>query len=263
MSQTPTLVRLDIVPPIAEIILHRPQKRNALSIEMWRAIPALIEQAGLHADVKVIIIHGGEAGAFAAGADISEFSKIYATPEDARASGKTIADALSAIELCPKPTLAAIEGACVGGGVSLAMACDIRIASSDSRFAITPAKLGLVYPAGDTRRLLQAIGPSATKRLLYTGRLISADEAVSLRLIDETTAPGRALDAARALANEISATSQWSTRAIKQMIKGIEAGWSEDTPKATQLFVEGFSNPDFQDGHTAFLEKRPPKFPFK
>lgn len=263
MSETPSLVRLEIASPVAEIILHRPEKRNALSIEMWRAIPSLIEQASSNEDVKVLIIHGGDAGAFAAGADISEFSKIYATPEDARASGQIIADALNAVEHCPKPTLAAIEGACVGGGVSLAMACDMRVASSEGRFAITPAKLGLVYPAGDTRRLLQAIGPSATKRLLYTGKIISAEEALSLRLIDETTPPGHALEAAHSLAREISSTSQWSTRAIKQMIRGIEGGWTDTTPDATQLFVDGFSNPDFQDGHAAFLEKRPPKFPFK
>ena len=114
-------IRLDVDAPIA------------LSVDMWAAIPALVEQATADPNVKILIIHGGDAGAFAAGADISEFEEIYATRDSAAASGSTIAAALDAVEACPKPTLAAIEGACVGGGVSLAMTCDLRVASAGRR----------------------------------------------------------------------------------------------------------------------------------
>lgn len=256
-------IRLETHAPRAEIILNKPEKRNALSLDMWAAIPDLIAQATENPDVKTILIHGGDAGAFAAGADISEFEVTYATAQSAKASGDTIAAALNAVEACPKPTIAAIEGACVGGGVSLAMACDLRVASEGSKFGVTPGKLGLVYPAGDTRRLLSAIGPGATKDILFTGRIFMAEEAKTMRLIDRLTPKGEALIEARAFAEQISAISQWSTRATKKMIAGLQSGWTDTTPEADDLFVEGFANEDFKDGYKAFLEKRPAKFTFK
>ena len=256
-------IRLDIARPFAEIVLNKPEKRNALSVDMWAAIPRLVTDAVAHQDVKVLIIHGGDAGAFAAGADISEFEQTYATKESAKSAGDTIAAALNAVEACPKPTLAAIEGACVGGGVSLAMACDLRVASAGSKFGVTPGKLGLVYPAGDTRRLLEAIGPGATKDILFTGRIFSAAEAQSMRLIDRLADKGKALQSARAFATDIAAISQWSTRATKKMIKGLQSGWPDDDPDAAELFLHGFSNQDFKDGYKAFLEKRTPNFTFK
>lgn len=256
-------IRLDKDAPFAEIVLNKPEKRNALSVDMWAAIPDLVNIAVDDPEVKVLIIHGGDAGAFAAGADISEFEEIYATRDSAKDSGDTIAAALDAVEACPKPTLAAIDGACVGGGVSLAMACDLRVASVGSKFGVTPGKLGLVYPAGDTRRLLEAIGPSATKDILFTGRIFSAEEAKALGLIDRLADKGAGLVQARAFAEQIGAISQWSTRATKRMIKGLQAGWNDKDPDAANLFLEGFSNEDFQDGYKAFLEKRPPNFTYK
>jgi len=253
-------IRLETNGPLAELILNKPEKRNALSVDMWADIPGLVAKVEADRDVKVLIIHGGDAGAFAAGADISEFESIYATPESAAASGATIAKALDAVEACAKPVIAAIEGACVGGGVSLAMAADLRVASEGSKFGITPGKLGLVYPAGDTRRLIAAIGPSRTKDILLTGRIFLAGEAMQLGLINRLVPKGGALDAARAFAEDIGAISQWSTRATKAMIAGLESGWSDDDAAARALFLEGFSNADFQDGYKAFLEKRPPKF---
>ena len=256
-------IRLDVAAPLSEIILNKPEKRNALSVDMWAAIPDLVTQAVADPETKVLLIHGGDAGAFAAGADISEFEKTYATKESAKAAGDTIAAALNALESCPKPTIAAIEGACVGGGVSLAMACDLRVASARSKFGVTPGKLGLVYPAGDTRRLLQAIGPGATKDILFTGRIFLATEAKEMKLIDRLVDDGTALEAAREFAKEIGAISQWSTRATKKMIKGLQSGWADTTGEAANLFLEGFSNQDFEDGYRAFLEKRTPNFTFK
>ncbi|MEO0981063.1 MAG: enoyl-CoA hydratase-related protein [Pseudomonadota bacterium] len=258
-----TAIRLDTAPPLAEIVLNKPDKRNALSVDMWAAIPGLVAEAEADPKVKVLLVHGGEAGAFAAGADISEFETIYATAESAAASGDTIARALDAVEACSKPVIAAIEGACVGGGVSLAMVADVRVASEASKFGVTPGKLGLVYPAGDTRRLLAAIGAGATKDILFTGRIFQADEALRIGLIDRLAPQGGALDAARAFASEIAAISQWSVRATKRMIQGLQADWTDKNPEARALFLEGFQNEDFQEGYRAFLDKRPAKFTFK
>lgn len=256
----PASIRLDISAPFAEIILNKPEKRNALSIDMWAQIPGFVQAAEADNSAKVLIIHGGDTGAFAAGADISEFETVYATPEAARTSGEQTEAALSALENCTKPVLAAIEGPCVGGGVSLAMCADICLASQRSKFGITPAKLGIVYPASHTRRLLNKIGESCAKDLLFTGRIFPAREAKEIGLIDRLTDDGEALAAARSLAKDISATSQWSARATKQMIKGLQSGWSETGREVTALSAEAFSNADFMEGYKAFLEKRPAKF---
>ena len=122
-------IRLDIAPPFAELVLNKPEKRNALSVDMWAAIPGMVDAAVTNDAVKVLIIHGGDAGAFAAGADICELEDTYVTKQCAKAAGDTIAAALKAVEACPKPTIADIGGACGGGGVSLARACDLLCAS--------------------------------------------------------------------------------------------------------------------------------------
>lgn len=259
-----SLIDLHIAPPFAEIILNRPEKRNALSIAMWDAIPALIEQAVSDDAVKIVILHGGRSGSFAAGADISEFESIYGTRDDAAKSGGIIGAALTAVERCPKPVIAAIDGACVGGGVSLALATDIRIANQNARLGITPAKLGLVYPPLDTLLLLKAVGNSVAKDLLFTGRIVSADEAKSMQLVDKLVPDGEdTLEHAKAYASQIAANSQWSVRAIKTMISGLNDGWTTDTDAARELFLDGFQNEDFQEGHRAFLEKRKAAFTFK
>jgi enoyl-CoA hydratase/carnithine racemase len=256
-------IRIECTPPLAEIILDAPQRRNALSQDMWAALPGRIADANAHPDVKVILLHGGGGGVFAAGADISEFPVIYATPEAARESGWIIEQALSAIEASAKPVIAAIEGACIGGGVSLAVAADLRISTATASFGITPARLGLVYPPADIQRLVRLVGPGTAKRLLFTGRIFSTAEAHGMGLIDEIAGDAGILPAARALALEIAAQSQWSVRATKQMMRGFEAGMSPGSPEALDLFVEGFANPDFVEGVSAFLGKRKPEWRVK
>ncbi|WP_018996785.1 enoyl-CoA hydratase/isomerase family protein [Hirschia maritima] len=256
-------IRLDIDGPLAELVLNKPDKRNALSLDMWQAIPHLVSEVDANKSVKVLIIHGGDAGAFAAGADISEFEEIYKTEESAKESADAISNALNAIENCSKPTIAAIDGACVGGGVSLAMTTDLRIAHEKAKFGVTPGKLGLVYPAGDTRRLLAAVGPGTTKDILFTGRIFAATEAFQMKLIDRLETEKTGLEAGRELADQICSLSQWSTRATKKMIKGLQyEGWTPSSKEAQELFLAGFANEDFKDGFKAFLEKRPPNFTF-
>ncbi|WP_291200165.1 enoyl-CoA hydratase-related protein [Hyphomonas sp.] len=255
MTQT---IRLEIAAPLAEIILDQPQRRNALSLEMWAALPRRVAEANADPHVKVILLHGGGGGVFAAGADISEFPVIYGSEAAARQTGATIARALAALEESPKPVIAAIEGACVGGGVSLAVASDIRVATATAGLGITPAKLGLVYPPGDMARLVRLVGLGAAKRLLFTGRIFSAGEALAMGLVDEIVDASCILPAARALGLDIAAQSQWSVRATKRMMRGFEAGFGPGSSEAEALFLEGFANPDFREGVSAFLGKRKP-----
>lgn len=251
-------LRLEIAVPVAEVILDQPQRRNALSLAMWAELPRLMDEANSNPDVKVILLHGGGAGVFAAGADISEFPAIYGTPDAARETGRTIARALDAIEHSPKPVIAAIEGACVGGGVSLAVAADLRVAATSASFGITPAKLGLLYPPADIDRLLRLVGPGAAKRLLFTGRIFDCAQAREMGLVDEIVDGPTVLPAARALAQEIAGVSQWSVRAAKDMIRRLQAGLPSDSPDAEDAFVDGFANPDFAEGVSAFIGKRRP-----
>lgn len=254
-------IRLETYGDIAELILDQPARRNALSVAMWAGLPRLVAGANDDTSVKVIILRGA-GGHFAAGADISEFDAAYSDREAARASGGHVAAALAALETSAKPVIAAIDGSCVGGGVSLALACDIRIASEAARFAITPARLGIVYPPSDTRRLLQAVGPGQAKRLLMTAGQIGAEEARKIGLVD-LISDGDIHAAARELAGEIAANSQWSVRNIKAMIAGLQSGWSDASPEAEDLFLDGWEGDDFAEGRAAFLAKRKADFPVR
>jgi enoyl-CoA hydratase/carnithine racemase len=249
------------IPNRATLVFNRPQKRNALSVEMWAAIPALIEQAVADEAVKLIFVRGS-GGVFASGADISEMPMVYATGEAALLNDAKIQGAMKAIEDCPKPVIALIEGSCVGGGCGVALACDIRIGTSTSRYGITPAKLGLVYGAGDARRLVQAVGLSKAKDILFTGRLIDASEAHGIGLIDHLVAPGDLEGIANNYAEKIGAASSFSIRGQKKILAMLRAG-ADDAPESRALFAESFEGPDFKEGFAAFMEKRPAKFPVR
>lgn len=256
-------VRLVVGGPVAEIVLDRPAKKNALNAAMWAVIPGLVERAVADDAVRVIIIHGGAAGAFAAGADISEFGGIYGDEASAMRAADQVAGALAAIEACPKPTLAAIEGPCVGGGVSIAIACDLRVASAGATFGVTPAKLGLAYPFDDVRRLRDLVGGAAARDILFTARLFGAEEALRLRLVDRIAPQGEAFAAAQALAGDISALSQWSMRANKALLRRAEGGLRTEDEAARAMFLASHRGADFAEGVAAFLAKRPAGFPWR
>ncbi|MEM1380638.1 MAG: enoyl-CoA hydratase-related protein [Pseudomonadota bacterium] len=254
-------IRLQINGPIAELIFNKPERRNALCLSMWRAIPTLLTQAVDDPCVSVIIIHGGDAGCFAAGADISEFAEIYATAKHAAESSDILGAGVQAIERCSKPVVAAVEGACFGGGVSIAAACDLRFVAENSKFGVTPGKLGLLYSPADTRRLIRMVGLAHAKDLLFSGRIISFDEAKTMGIVDHHVPAGGALSAAHEWATTVATTAQSSVRATKAMITGLEAGWSDDEASARELFLKALSGEDFKEGYNAFLEKRPAQFP--
>ena len=244
----------------AHLVLNRPEKRNAVTEAMWAAIPGLLAEAEADPGVRLLVVRG-EGGAFAAGADISEFETVYATPERAAAYSRAIAAALDGLAGFPKPTLAAIEGACVGGGCGIALACDLRFAAGGSKFGITPGKLGLVYTLNDTRRLVDAVGISAAKDILFTGRLIEGEEALGLGLIDRLVEPDALDGAVEDYAGLIAAASGRSARVTKAIMARIIAGQTEEDAATRAMFLEAFQGADFQEGYRAFLEKRKPAFP--
>ena len=246
---------------VATIHLNRPAKRNALNMDMWRRLMETVDTAEKDPAVKVIVVTG-EGGAFAAGADIDEFGKTFTDPNAAAVAAETTYNSQKRLYRVSKPTIAKIRGACVGGGCGIALCCDLRFADTTARFGITPAKLGLFYTLSDTKRLVDAVGPSHAKDILYTGRILTAPEAHTIGLINRLTQPEH-LDAVVAdYAAEVCAASQFSVRATKGVVQDILDGAADDGPENLKRFADAFSGEDFKEGHAAFTEKRKANFPF-
>ena len=245
---------------VATITLNRPDKRNALNEAMWAGLAEAVKRADATPEAKIIVIRGA-GGHFAAGADISEFAVVYASRERGAEYSRIVANGVSAIAQAAKPVIAMIEGSCVGGGMAIALACDLRLASANAKCGITPAKLGIVYAFGDTKRLVDAVGPSKAKDIIFTGRIMDAAEALSIGLVDEVHAPDVLEKAVATKSAVIAANSQWSVRGTKEMIRFIMT--ATETRETTGKFLDAVEQADFREGRAAFMEKRTPEFPFR
>ncbi len=244
---------------IATLLIDNAARRNAMSRAMWAAVPALVAEAVADPAVAVLRLTGS-GGHFCGGADIAEFGEAYADAAAIAHSNRLIREAIEAIAACPKPTLATIRGACVGGGVAIALACDLRLAADDARFAVTPVRLGLTYSHADTRRLVLAVGSNRAKEMLFSARIVEAAEAARIGLVDRLwAAEAFEAEAARYLGG-IAATSRPALRGVKAMVNAIAGGAAAETPALAALFESPFAGDDFQEGYRAFLEKRPPRF---
>ena len=247
-------LRLSPAGPIATILIDRPDKRNAFNQAMWDALPGLIDGAMADPAVRVLVLASAADGVFCAGADIGE---LLANKDDAAwraANQAAINRAQHVLARAPKPTIAFIDGDCVGGGCGLALACDIRIATPRARMGITPAKLGLVYPLHDTKLLVDLVGPGQAKRMLFTGALLGADEALRIGLVDLLG------DSAADLAATIAAASPHSCGHTKAFVRRILDGQADDDAATLAVFAQAFTGDDFLEGTTAFVEKRKPQF---
>lgn len=242
------------------IILNRPKKRNAMSAEMWRAIPDAVAALDANADVRVIIIKSATEKAFSAGADIAELEAIAADPERREANRLAIREAQRTLARAKKPTIAQISGACVGGGCGIAIHCDFRIADTTAKLGITPAKLGIIYPLNDTKQLMDLVGLANAKSMLFTGRLVDAAEADKMGLVDNVVDGEYLDDAVEKFANQLSAVSQYSLDGVKRSIQLILDGQTDDDARTAGMFIDAHEALDAQEGIKAFLEKRPANF---
>ena len=247
-------LRLEIHGAVAHLIIDRAAKRNAFDQAMWEALPGLVAAAMADDKVRVLVLRSAEPGVFCAGADIGELSANAANRDWLLANQTAINRAQSDLTRAPKPTVALVNGDCVGGGCGLALACDLRIASARSRFGITPAKLGLVYPLHDTKLLVELVGPAAAKHILFTGALIDASDAYRIGLINEIN------ENADALIENMISVSGHSQRESKAMVRRILDGQTDDDDATRALFAGAFTGPDFREGVDAFLNKRKPDF---
>jgi enoyl-CoA hydratase/carnithine racemase len=246
--------------PVATLTLNRPASRNALNVAMWRGIPRLVAQAAADPAVRVVIVCGA-AGNFASGADIAEFPRVFADEEAALAYGSLIETATAALANLEKPVIARIDGYCIGAGLAIALACDLRIAARGARLGAPPARLGLIYSLSDTRRLVDAVGASAAKAMLFTAALLTADEALRLGLVDETHDAKDLTGAVEDKARAIAALSSNSIRRAKALVSMVSRGQLEETGETRRWFAEAATGVDFAEGLAAFTARRPPVFP--
>jgi enoyl-CoA hydratase/carnithine racemase len=245
---------------VATVVLNKPQSHNAISIGMYRDLPGIMEELDTDPSVKVIVLRGAGEKSFASGADISEFEQERSDATKARNYNTFVAAAEQAIEGVTKPTIAMIHGYCIGGGAGLAMACDIRFADDRAKFAVTPAKLGLVYSLESTKRLVDLAGPSRAKWILMSGQQIKADRAVQLGLLDEVYTPEELETATYEFAELITTRAQYSVRSAKTMVKKVIEGQVRDDEVTLDIRNSSFDTEDFAEGVRSFLEKRPPRF---
>lgn len=245
---------------IAWIVADNPARMNALTASMWQALPRHIKTAQDDADVRVIVLRGAGEKAFSAGADISEFES--ARTGDAATAYDALNDAaFNALIACPKPTIAMIHGFCLGGGLGVALCCDLRIADDASQFAIPAAKLGIGYNARWIRPILSAVPPARAKELLFTGRRFRSPEAEAMGLVTRLVSSAELEPTTRALAAEIADNAPLSVAAAKRVIDEIVRHPETPDMQALDRIVQAcFASDDYAEGRRAFLEKRKPKF---
>jgi enoyl-CoA hydratase len=243
------------------IRFNNPARHNALSVDMWQAIPALLAQAEKDDRIRLVVFSGAGEKAFVSGADISQFEDMRAAREAVSHYEAMAEEALMSIYRCAKPTLACIRGYCIGGGVNVAISCDIRIASDDAVFSIPAARLGLGYRYSALKNLVDLIGVGAAKDLFFTGRRIKAQEALSLGLISRIgkTAELDALlsEYATAMAENAPLTVYAGKAIIGEILKPAP---DFDRELCQQLIRNCFESEDYAEGRRAFMEKRKPAF---
>ena len=253
-------LRIAIEAPIGWLIVDHPERRNAVSLSMWKALPVLV--AALEADpsVRVIVLAGGGEQAFVSGADIAEFAEVRRDAASAHAYEETNEAAFAALRMAAKPTVAMIRGPCFGGGVGLAAACDLRVAADDAVFSIPAARLGIAYPPPAIADVVALVGQSRAKDLFFTARRVGHAEALSIGLVDRVVAAASLRDETLALAATIAGNAPLTLAAAKTAIAAAVTGDPAAAARARAAAEACFSSADFAEGRDAFLAKRTPRF---
>lgn len=247
---------LSFTAPFARLTLNRPDRRNAMNAGMWRGLVDACAEIETHADIAAVIVSGA-GGHFCSGADIAEFDAVFADAPAARAYLGAIEAGLEALAALDRPTIACMEGSAVGGGLAVALACDLRFAADDAHLAVPPAKLGLLYGPVETRLLVEAVGPALAKDLLFSARRVSPEEALRLGLVHRVLPVSTLAPEVEAYARGLAALSGASIRGAKKAVRAVLRG---DAPGLRALVETAALSDDFREGRRAFQEKRAPRF---
>ena len=246
---------------IGYVIFNNPERHNAVSLDMWAATSRILEDFARDDEVRVVVVTGAGGKAFVSGADVSKFESERANLDATKVYNATVEKAYAGLQDFAKPTIAMIQGYCIGGGVGLAVCCDLRVCSDNSRFAVPAAKLGLGYSYAGLRRLVDMVGPAFAREILFTARQFDAEEARVMGLVNRVV-PTAELDSyVKNYAETIAANAPLTLKATKYIIGEIMKDESKrDLARCTELVEQCFASHDFIEGRRAFMEKRKPAF---
>ncbi len=240
---------------------NNPERHNAVSMEMWLAAEEILADFAKDPAVRVIVITGAGGKAFVSGADISKFESERASAEAVENYNKTTDRVYRALSDIAKPSIAMIRGYCIGGGVALAVCCDLRICSDNSKFGVPAAKLGLGYALPGVKRLVDLVGPSFAKEIFFTARQFTARDAEVMGLVNRVVPEAELQDYVQNYADTIAGNAPLTVRSIKQIVgEAIKDAEERDVALCERLVKECFASQDYVEGRRAFMEKRKPAF---
>jgi enoyl-CoA hydratase/carnithine racemase len=244
----------------ATVLIDRPDRKGAFTRAMWEHLPRLVDAACADPAVRVLVIASTTPGTFSAGADIGEYRDHIGDVEWGVDNQETVSAGTAAIRAAALPVIAAVDGPAFGAGAGLVASCDVRIATARSSFAITPAKLGMVYPFPDTAALVSLVGLAAARRILLTGATFDAAEAHRIGMLDEVV-DDDALDAAvDRVVTLLRSNSRTSIASMKRTLALATAGRTDDAEDTRGIVRDALAGGDYAEGARAFLERRPPQF---
>jgi enoyl-CoA hydratase/carnithine racemase len=241
------------------LIFNNPERRNAVSVDMWEAIPQVIAQYEADPEVRVIVLAGAGDKAFVSGADISQFEKERSSADAVQRYEELAEGAAAKLASCDKPLVAMIRGYCLGGGVNIAVLCDIRVAADDARFGIPAAKMGLGYRASSMKNLVEVVGGAYAREIMITARQFTAAEAREMGLVNKVVSVADLEKAVKEYTDAIGGNAPLTMRTAKRIIR--ELGRVDyDAAKTRAWAKECFDSEDYKEGRKAFMEKRKPVF---
>ena len=247
--------------PIGWITFNNPARRNAVSMAMWEALSDIVHDYESDDAIRVIVLKGAGGKAFVSGADISEFEEKRSSAADVRQYHEISESATTRLQYVGKPTIAMISGFCIGGGVSVALSCDLRIAGESARFGVPAARLGLGYELTGVRKLVDVVGPSFAKEIFFTARQFTAQEALAMGLVNRVVEDGRLESHVQDCAATIAANAPLTVSSIKTIVGEALKNESERNDALCQQVVDRcFASEDYIEGRTAFMQKRVPIF---
>ncbi len=246
---------------VGYVIFNNPERHNAVSLEMWAATTEILEGFRDDADVRVVVITGAGGKSFVSGADISKFESERSSMEAVKHYNAVVGKANQTVYEFSKPTIAMIKGYCIGGGLGLALCCDMRIASDNSKFGVPAAKLGLGYSYPGLKRLVDVVGPAFAKEIFFTGRQFDAGEARDMGLINRVVPVDDLESFVRNYADIIAANAPLTLKSVKFIVgEAVKDESQRNLAHATELVENCFTSQDYIEGRRAFMEKRKPMF---
>ena len=247
--------------PVGRMVFNNPARLNAVSLEMWQAAETILEDFANDPAIRVVVVSGAGGKAFVSGADISKFESERASEEAVKHYNATTERVNAKLQALPMPVIAMIQGYCIGGGVGLAIGCDIRICSDNSRFGIPAAKLGLGYGYKGIRKLMDLVGPSRAKEIFFTAKQFSAQQALIMGLVNQVVPEAELEATVDDYAKTIAANAPMTIAAVKQtVIELLKDERERDLARSERMVAACFASEDYIEGRRAFNEKRKPAF---